>query len=267
MRDAGRHLIYTLALDLPGELGQFHLTKLLVSSLLRTRFSGDVVVFRTAPHPLFLVPRAGVREVQLKLPRKAPRGPDFIPYAQSQKHEVGAHIDVAGYDKIMFIDADSLAVRNVDHLFDGDWDLAVMREGETRIQQMMFGGYLTPEEREQLTCGGINSGTFAVRSTRFHDLLEQWRTIERTPVPGYLPEQSAFNRVVLDWNGSRIDWPRTEVLLPLVISASYRQCVDATLLHAAGGGTPEDRAQFLYGIFASTFLFDSRMTLFNAMEM
>jgi len=264
---SGRHLIITLALDLPGELAQYHLAKLLISSLLRTRFSGEILAIHTAPNPLFLVARAGVREVRISLPRNAPRGSEFITFAQSQKHEIGHHIDVSRYDRIMFIDCDSVALRSVDHLFNGEWDLAVVHDTGSRIQGMYWGGYLTDEERATLTCAGVNSGTFVLRADRFHELLETWREIERVPVAGCLREQSAFNRLVLDWKGPTHVIDSSEVALPFVTNAHYRDCITAALVHAAGGGTPEDRARFLYGLFAATYLCDSQMFLFNIMEM
>src|SRR5688572_11102853 len=99
----GKNLIYTIALDRPGETGHRNLAKLLVSSLLRTRFSGDILVFHTTPYPLFMVARAGVREVQVKLPRKLPKEYGFVALAQSFKHEVADQIDASAYDRVMFI--------------------------------------------------------------------------------------------------------------------------------------------------------------------
>ena len=66
-----RNLIYTLALDYVETTAHRNLAKLLVSSLLRTRFSGDILVFHTSPAPLFMVAREGVREVVLDVPAEA----------------------------------------------------------------------------------------------------------------------------------------------------------------------------------------------------
>ena len=267
MSERRRHLVYTIALDCPGERGQRNLAKLLVSSLLRTGFGGEIVVFHTTPDPLFLVARAGVREVRLKLPRNAPRGPAFVAFAQSWKHEIGEHIDASAYGKIMFLDCDSLVLRNVDHLLEGEWDFAVLRDVGSRIQDFCWGGYLTAAERDTLNCAGFNSGSFAVRSERFHELLDWWRDVERARVRGFLREQSAFNRVVLDWDGALWEWDPREIVLPFAPSAHYRDCAAAAIVHAAGGGSPEERAQFLFGMFASVFLFDSQLMLFNVLEM
>ncbi len=49
-----KNLIYTIAFDSPNTEGYRFLGKMLASSLLRTFFTGDVVVFRNTPMPLFM---------------------------------------------------------------------------------------------------------------------------------------------------------------------------------------------------------------------
>ncbi|MGI8605403.1 MAG: hypothetical protein ACR2OZ_20710 [Verrucomicrobiales bacterium] len=51
----GRHLAYTVAFDAPGSPGHRMMAKMLASTLLRTYFDGDVIVFRNSPDPLFRV--------------------------------------------------------------------------------------------------------------------------------------------------------------------------------------------------------------------
>ena len=127
LRALPRHLAYTLALDHPpGATGHRTMAKFLVLSLLRTRFSGDIVVFKNTREPLFMIPRAGVREVFIET--EPPPGEDFWDYAQSWKFRVRHRLDVAGYEKVLFLDADCLALRSVDPLLSGDWDLAVYPE-------------------------------------------------------------------------------------------------------------------------------------------
>ena len=59
------------------------MAKFLVLSLLRTRFDGDIVVFKNTREPLFMVPRAGVREVFVETP--PPEDEKFWDHAQSWK--------------------------------------------------------------------------------------------------------------------------------------------------------------------------------------
>ena len=68
------------------------MAKFLVLSLLRTRFDGDIVVFKNSLEPLFMVPRAGVREVFIET--QAPNDEKFWDYAQSWKFRVRHQLEV-----------------------------------------------------------------------------------------------------------------------------------------------------------------------------
>ena len=80
--------------------------------------------------------------------------------AQSFKHEVADQIDASAYDRVMFIDCDSVALRNIDHLFEGDWDLAVYGEPETSIRDYAR-AFLNKHEQQHLEGLGYNSATWA----------------------------------------------------------------------------------------------------------
>ncbi len=67
-RPPKKNLVYTIAFDSPQSEGYRFLGKMLASSLVRTFFTGDVVVFRNSPMPLFLVERKGLEEVYLETP-------------------------------------------------------------------------------------------------------------------------------------------------------------------------------------------------------
>ncbi len=266
-----RNLLYTLALDYTETTAHRNLAKLLVSSLLRTRFSGDILVFHNSPAPLFMVAREGVREIVLDVPATAFAGGDLAGYARSAKHAAAAHIDAEHYAKIMFIDCDAIVLRNIDHLLAGDWDFACIAEPGTRIQQIAYSGYLSPKERRSLGRTGVNSGTWAVAGARFHEFIRRWREVESgvpVRIDGFR-EQSAFNRVVLDWEHALRKWPCREVALPLCNSshATYRDFMRAAVIHAAGGVGVEYKLRFLFSAYAATFLFDSQLTLFNILEM
>jgi hypothetical protein len=269
-----RHLIYTLALDPEGAMEHRNMAKMLVSSLLRSGFTGDIVVFHNSPHPLFMVPRACVREVTIT-PENAP-GDDlsYLYYAQSFKHSVARHIDPAGYDKIAFIDCDAVVLRPLDHLLKGRWDLAVFPEVGTRIQAGYFGCFLTERERETLTTEGINSGTWAVRASLWREFLRKWRAAEKLTScineGDRLYEQSAFNRVVLDWSRRKkvVRWPMREIALPFCPGgiALFRDYMSCTIVHAAGAGLPM-KMRFLFSTYAAVYLHDPNLTLLNIMEM
>ena len=62
------HHVYPVCFDAPGSESYRFLGKMLASSLVRTFFTGEVVVFRNSPAPLFLVERKGLEEVFLETP-------------------------------------------------------------------------------------------------------------------------------------------------------------------------------------------------------
>ncbi len=266
-----RNLIYTIALDYPGTTGHRNLAKMLVSSLLRTRFSGDIVVLHNSPAPLFMVARAGVGEIAVDLPESAVANGDLALFARSCKHLAAARLDAASYDKVMFIDCDSVALRNVDHLLAGEWELAFFGEFGTKIQEPAYGAYLSTGERQSLRREGINSGTWAVSGARFGELIRRWGALE-AKVTEHLDgfrEQCAFNRVVLDWEGRLHPWPRREIALPLCNHdlSRYQGYMQAAVVHAASGYDVDYKLRFLFSTFAGKFLFDPQLTLFNILEM
>lgn len=76
----GPHLAYTIAFDPPGSSGHRVLARLLASSLRRTFFNGDVIVFRNSEAPLFLVERKGLEEVFIETPDL--HGPEGVNLSQ-----------------------------------------------------------------------------------------------------------------------------------------------------------------------------------------
>lgn len=217
-----------------------------------------------------MVAREGMREVQMKVRRtKFKEHWDFVTYAQSCKHAVSAHIDSSRYDKVMFIDCDSVVLRNIDHLFKGTWDFAVTVEG-VKVQDLPYGAYLTPREWETVCRPGLNSGTWAVSAKRFKEMLRWWRRVESVPVSSrFLREQSAFNRVAMDWDGVVHEWARAEIAMPLVTGhiQTYPEFSRAAIVHAASGAPVDDKLRFLFGMFAGAFFFDPQLALLNILEM
>ncbi len=63
-----RVLCYTVALDQPGETWYRQQAHLLVASLLKTGFEGDIKVFHNGAQEIFTWPRRGVEEIPVDLP-------------------------------------------------------------------------------------------------------------------------------------------------------------------------------------------------------
>lgn len=56
------HVAYTIAFDSPGTGGHRLLAKMLAMSLLRTRFDGEIIIFRNSPAQIFQIGREGIIE-------------------------------------------------------------------------------------------------------------------------------------------------------------------------------------------------------------
>jgi hypothetical protein len=166
-----------------------------------------VWVFHNAPEPIFRMERKGLEEFHLKIP---PISVDETGAEEAWcwKYRVRELMDVRGYEKVMFLDADCLALRNVDHLFSGDWDICVKPEPGLKMTQPKFGCFLTNDEiagPRKVRHLGINSGTLTVRADIFHDVMAEWERIDQGPTTRrrYCSDQGSWNRLVLDCGGVR----------------------------------------------------------------
>jgi hypothetical protein len=103
-------LLYTFALDPPDSRFHARIAKLLVGSLQKTAYSGDIVVFRNSPEPIFHSQRSRVEEIFLPEPHEG--------WSQSMayKWKLIEQLDVERYSTVFFVDCDCIALRNLGHL-------------------------------------------------------------------------------------------------------------------------------------------------------
>jgi hypothetical protein len=260
------NLVYTVAIDPPGEPAHRMLVKMLASSLLRTRFSGDIVVFRNFATPLFHVERVGLEEVEIETP-------DYVTIADQQeawryKFRVRDYLDVSGYDKVLFLDADCLALKNIDHLLAGDWDIGWYPETRM-VTDRVFNCFLTDAELRTLgRKPGANSGTLAVRGEHYEAVMAEWERLDLGPTTRerFCSDQASWNRLLLDTKLRTHAFPQEEVQFPLALHPSYHAWKNASLIHAIGGTTRE-KMRFLYGLYMQTFFYDDGGTVLNLLEM
>ena len=262
-----RHLAYTLALDHPpGAIGHRNMAKFLVLSLLRTHFDGEIVVFKTSPAPLFMVPRTGVREVTID---PGDHGDEhFWNYAQAWKFKVHEQLDVTGYDKVLYLDADCMALRDLNSMLDGDWDLAFYREPGTSAGGAGFNCFISETEAADITSGGVNGGVLAVSARHYHEVMAEWQRIHFGPAerPKYFTDQAALNRLVLDTRLRGRVFNSDEVAAPFSHDPRPQDYYGARLVHLAGSTDLYEKLRFMFGLYVSTFFFDQQVTLLNILE-
>lgn len=268
------HLIYTIAFDGPRGEGNRFLAKMLISSLLRTYFHGTIIVFRNSEVPLFLVERKGLEEVWLDIPQL--EGEARAEDAWCWKYRVAEMIDTTGYDKVMFLDADTLALRNVDHLLQGDWDIRYQPERGRFGNQFSFNAYLTDKEMlRAATRTGVNSGSFAVRAELYHEVMREWQRIDegkRRRDSGYW-DQASWNRLLMlrtSARRSKHKWlaepfPSGEIMFPMYLDLDYRNYSLAAITHNCGTDTL-GKIQFTFGLYMRTFFCDPSGLFFSMLE-
>ena len=268
MNPVTRHLAYTLALDNPpGAVGHRTMAKFLVLSLLRTRFSGDIVVFRNSPAPLFMVPRAHVREVFVET--EVPDGEQFWDYAQSWKFRVREHLDVRGYDKVLFLDADCLALRNINAMLEGDWDLAYYPEPGSDATMEWFNCFISEEEAARLKCEGVNGGILGVRAERYHEVMESWERIHFGPSPRrkFFADQAALTRLVIDTGLRKRPLALADVATPMGYDPRPHVYMESNIVHLAGCMSFELKLRFMFGLYMNTFFLDRQATLLHILDL
>ncbi len=148
-------LLYTVAFDMPGEVKHRQMVKMLAGSVARTYFTGDMVVVRNSPQPVFLVQRAGIEEYFVEAPALEHQA--LADYAIAFKAEARHHLPaVENYAWVVFVDADCLCLRNIDHLLQEREEVDILYQperGRSRGEEV-FNGYLTTGEVGEKSEGG-----------------------------------------------------------------------------------------------------------------
>lgn len=244
------NVIYTVAFDPPGWRGGRTMAKLLCCSLLRQFWSGEIVVFRNSPHPLFPVERKGLEEVFIEIPKVGHdkgAGERCLKAALEYRFLAAELLDASRYEWVAYLDADCLALRNLDHLFAGDADILVQPEaGRRMVDSHVFNGYIGPSEvlvpqRNgwlEARGDGINAGTFAVRGSRYAEVMARWREIFDSPPQrhGEMRDQTAWNRLLLETELRAKAFERGEIMFPFHLDKGFLDYKQAALLHFVGGG-------------------------------
>lgn len=279
-----KYLLYTIAYDIKDTSPNRWMAKMLAASCLRCGFDGDILIFHNGNHLLFANGRANLREIRISeddLPveswRRTPHRLKFM-----LRHLVPSH----DYDVVLFLDADSLVIRDPICIFDKCKDILYQPEHGLKIQRQQFNSYLTSLEMESLNIDGVNSGSFAIRGDIYQQVMSEWDSIDSIlPLRGdEQHEQGAWNRLLIDskWDTSpfddgMIDFPffplcilesalADSVVPPLLRHLNSDRYWKATILHTLGPMPSEQRLAMTFGLFTARFFTDSHMNLLNILE-
>ena len=298
------NLLYTVGFDPPGARLTRQMVKMLAGSVVRTFFTGDMVMVRNSSQPVFMVQRAGIEECCVETPTLDAAA--MADCARAFKAEARHHLPAAeNYEWVVFLDADCLCLRNIDHLMQEreGVDILFQPEPGRNRREAAFCGYLTedemgrekiqnPESKIQIGCQpgkpdpdgvpdggtrvpprewGVNSGTWAVRGRCYRAVMEEWARIHATePVrPAKCREQGAWNRLIIDaaqhgWRAEAFE-PH-EIQFPLHLDRDWRLYKDAAIAHCTGA-TNLEKIEFMFGLYMQRFFYDPACTLLNVVEM
>jgi hypothetical protein len=198
---------------------------------------------------LFPVERRGLEEVFVETPEVGQgkgAGERCLQAALEYRFRAAEMLDPSRYEWLAYLDADCLALRNLDHLFTGEADILVQPEaGRSMRDSHVFNGYLplgdpcVPHRNHWLAASGdgVNAGTFAVRGRHYASVMQQWLEIfERTP-PRHaeMRDQTAWNRLLLDTDLRARPFERGEIMFPFHLDKGFLDYKQAALLHFVGG--------------------------------
>lgn len=241
------------------------MAKLLCSSLLRGFWSGRIIVFRNFEQPLFPVERKGLDEVFIETSALSKgmstrdSGQASLSEALQARFKAVEWIeDPCQYDWISYLDADCLALRDIEHLFAGEADVLVQgEEGRLMWSDRAFNGYFDPKDARPRPSGrngwlgrtGINAGTFAVRGNKFTELLDEWRRIYESSPAGHTEfrDQTAFNKLLMETSMKVQAFERGEIMFPFHLDKGFLDYNKAALLHFVGG-EQKDKIGLAFGL-------------------
>jgi hypothetical protein len=201
-----RLLAYTMSFYLEGSTLFRAMGKLLVSSLLRTGFCGNIIVFHNNAVPLFPTGGGGVIAHFVYPATICER----MSYAGSRfNYEARDWIDGSLYDHILYLDSDCLALRNIDQLL-VDWahEVTYLEEHDP-IRYRQVQRHFSDEELAKDAIGGrrgSNAGIWRVRGD-----LAQWNRLVVNR--GYDCTHFPFDEALIN-TGHVADWTRALIHFP-----------------------------------------------------
>lgn len=247
------NLCYTVALDKPGENFHRRMARLLVTSLIRTGWYGRIVVFRNHDRPVLPEGHPYVEEQRIAAE------PDAVWHrTMSWKYRLRDRLDVSDTGKVLYLDCDIIALRSINELMMGTWDIYAAPEPGC-ITEFPFNGYLTESEMNCMADRpGINAGSLGIRSPIFHEVMEEWERLHGTePLrPSKGRDQHSWNRLMLDTNLRHRHFAKGEIQFPFLHRAVWTDYRRAALVHAAGRSPPE-KLELLLGLWSGAFLTDN----------
>ena len=264
--ESKRDLIFTIAFDAPNAPFHQMMAKMLVSSIFRTGFGGDVLILTNSEHRVFEHGRANVEEISLDT--SAISRNELGGEAQQFKYRAREFVAAERYEKVMFVDCDCLFQRSPDELLNGDEDIRFSEEPVAQLTGEYNNAYLTDAELETLAGPCINSGVWWVRGDRFAGVMERWERIDSSPPlrRKLAGDQPAWARLILDAQFQSSPFRLgTDIRYPLIERRTEREFAEAVLLHFNAAKPTEKLAQ-MFGTYMRRFHAETCFSLLGFLD-
>jgi hypothetical protein len=231
-------LLYTTAFDTTGTLARRTMAKMLVSSLLRSYFTGRIVIFRNTETPLFKVAKAGVEEIYIDTSDCGDQLPE--PFSEIIQND----LDTEGTSVVTYVDAASAVRRSIDHLFavDRPWKLLWFSDQVWAVKTEFFPDFIF--EWRTLAEGNAADGT---KNTK-----ESVVVCPDTDYPSAWPRRLPFERDEVHSVSTAAD-------------TSYLDWREAAILSTATW-PPDAQLEFLTGVFYARYFGDQTGHFLDILE-
>ena len=263
-----RRLIYTIAFDTPNAPVHQLMAKMLVSSIFRTGFDGDVLVFTNQESRVFEFGRKRLKEVRIDIDATAD---DFYYRAQTFKYHARHFFKASAYSEVIFIDVDCLCLQNPILLKADGADIRYATEPFGKLADPGYNAYLTTKEKKSFAKKdrrGINSGTFTVRGAIFDKVMKAWEKVDSEDpccserITG---DQPAWVRVILDTKYKAVPYTDGALRFPLWERTIGGEIDAAILLHYCGA-IPSTKVSHLAGNYLRRFHLETLPSLLSFID-
>jgi hypothetical protein len=229
------------------------LSKLLVSSLLRSHVSAEVCIASESSSVLFLVQRTGVNEAMVT-------GGGSV-RAQSQQWSKLVDFELPGVSEwLIFVKREGLALRNIDHLFPPEL------EGPYAPPRVDFLWARVHDDPQSGPRDLAAPGFWAVRGEHAEMVLGRLKAAwDAEPGATEADETRIWSQVVQDLPLRKRAFERGEVLCPPVGAVDWKALCSAAFVTVPHWPEPE-RWKFLQSLYFGTYFGDETGMLVNLFD-
>ena len=234
------------------------MTKGFVSSLMRSLFSGRIVVCRNHEMPLFKVGRTALDEVFMSI-----AGAEKSDWARRQA-TLELLFGLCGSVKpeprqwVIVADAGSVAMRNPDHLIPPDQGGPYGPPEVDLLWAEAENGSATGEKEE------ASPGMWAVRGEHLPMVLARWENTWNARDPG-LSETEIWTQVVRELPLRAKRFEKGEVVAPRIEAVDWEAVSNAVIVTVPDWPEVEAR-KFLQALYFGTYLGDETGMMLNILE-